>query len=149
MVTGGLFNTTLRGTGWVALTTDGPPVVLNAAEAPTFADTNAVVAWSSNLQTQLKTSFKAGALIDAAPGGPSGLVPGARLRHRATVRGHTCRHGGLTRQRSPSTTESSRAPRINVAINVSRTTRVARAKAVPAVVRIAPRRRQIWVQPNS
>jgi uncharacterized protein (AIM24 family) len=44
MATGGLFNTTLRGTGWVALTTDGPPVVLNAAEAPTFADTNAVVA---------------------------------------------------------------------------------------------------------
>ena len=48
---GGLFNTTLRGTGWVALTTDGPPVVLDAAEAPTFADTNAVVAWSANLQT--------------------------------------------------------------------------------------------------
>jgi hypothetical protein len=45
MVAGGLFNTTLRGTGWVALTTDGPPVVLNAADAPTFADTNAVVAW--------------------------------------------------------------------------------------------------------
>src|SRR5258705_4725978 len=63
MVAGGLFNTTLRGTGWVALTTDGPPVVLNAAEAPTFADTNAIVAWSANLQTQLKTSFKAGAPI--------------------------------------------------------------------------------------
>lgn len=68
MVTGGLFNTTLRGTGWVALTTDGPPVVLNAAEAPTFADTNAVVAWSANLQTQLKTSFKAGALIGRGSG---------------------------------------------------------------------------------
>ena len=27
VVAGGLFNTTLRGTGWVALTTDGPPVV--------------------------------------------------------------------------------------------------------------------------
>lgn len=65
---GGLFNTTLRGTGWVALTTDGPPVVLDAAEAPTFADTNAVVAWSANLQTQLKTSFKAGALIGRGSG---------------------------------------------------------------------------------
>nr|PZN24022.1 MAG: tellurium resistance protein [Mycolicibacterium hassiacum] len=65
---GGLFNTTLRGTGWVALTTDGPPVVLNAAEAPTFADTNAVVAWSANLQTQLKMSFKAGALIGRGSG---------------------------------------------------------------------------------
>ncbi|MCB0932914.1 MAG: AIM24 family protein [Mycobacterium sp.] len=68
IATGGLFNTTLRGTGWVALTTDGPPVVLNAAEAPTFADTNAVVAWSSNLQTQLKTSFTAGALIGRGSG---------------------------------------------------------------------------------
>ena len=65
---GGLFNTTFRGSGWVALTTDGPPVVLNAAEAPTFADTNAIVAWSANLQTQLKTSFKAGALIGRGSG---------------------------------------------------------------------------------
>jgi len=68
IATGGLFNTMLRGTGWVALTTDGPPVVLNAAEAPTFADTNAVVAWSATLQTQLKTSFKAGALIGRGSG---------------------------------------------------------------------------------
>jgi uncharacterized protein (AIM24 family) len=68
IATGGLFNTTLRGSGWVALTTDGPPVVLNAAEAPTFADTNAVVAWSANLQTQLKTSFKAGALLGRGSG---------------------------------------------------------------------------------
>lgn len=68
IATGGLFNTTLRGSGWVALTTDGPPVVLNAAEAPTYADTNAVVAWSANLQTQLKTSFKAGALIGRGSG---------------------------------------------------------------------------------
>lgn len=68
IATGGLFNTTLRGTGWVALTTDGPPVVLNAAEAPTFADTNAVVAWSADLQTQLRASFKAGALIGRGSG---------------------------------------------------------------------------------
>lgn len=68
IATGGLFNTTLRGTGWVAITTDGPPVVLNAAEAPTFVDTNAVVAWSANLQTALKTSFKAGALIGRGSG---------------------------------------------------------------------------------
>jgi uncharacterized protein (AIM24 family) len=64
IATGGLFNTTLRGTGWVALTTDGPPVVLDAGAAPT----NAVVAWSANLQTQLKASFKAGALIGRGSG---------------------------------------------------------------------------------
>ncbi|WP_307793603.1 AIM24 family protein [Microbacterium stercoris] len=68
IVTGGLFNTTLRGSGWVVVTTAGPPVVLNAAEAPTYADTNAVVAWSAALQTQLKTSFKAGALIGRGSG---------------------------------------------------------------------------------
>lgn len=68
IATGGLFNTTLRGSGWVALTTDGPPVVLNAAEAPTFADTNAVVAWSADLQTQLRASFTAGALIGRGSG---------------------------------------------------------------------------------
>ncbi len=65
---GGLFNTTLRGNGWVAITTDGPPVVLNAAEAPTFADTDAIVAWSAHLQSQLKSSFSAGALIGRGSG---------------------------------------------------------------------------------
>lgn len=65
---GGLFNTMIRGTGWVALTTDGPPVVLNAAEAPTYADTDAIVAWSATLQTSLKSSFSAGALIGRGSG---------------------------------------------------------------------------------
>ena len=65
---GGLFNTTLRGTGWVAITTDGPPVVLNAAEAPTFADAQALVAWSADLQTSIKSSFKASALIGRGSG---------------------------------------------------------------------------------
>ncbi len=68
IATGGLFNTTLRGTGWVAITTDGPPVVLNTAEAPTFADTQAVVAWSANLQTSIASSFKASALIGRGSG---------------------------------------------------------------------------------
>lgn len=68
MLTGGLFNTTLRGTGWVAVTTDGEPVVLNAAEAPTFTDTNAVVGWSLGLQTSLQKSFTAGALIGRGSG---------------------------------------------------------------------------------
>ena len=65
---GGLFNTTLRGTGWVAITTDGEPVVLNAAEAPTFADIQAIVAWSIELQTSINKSFTAGALIGRGSG---------------------------------------------------------------------------------
>src|SRR5690349_22749158 len=34
----GLFNMALQGTGWVAILSDGPPVLLNVAQAPTFAD---------------------------------------------------------------------------------------------------------------
>ncbi len=65
---GGLFNTTMRGTGWVAITTDGPPVVLDASEAPTFTDMQAVVAWSADLQTSLQKSFTAGSLIGRGSG---------------------------------------------------------------------------------
>ncbi len=65
---GGLFNTTLRGTGWVAVTTDGNPVVLNAQEAPTFADANALVAWSVQLQTSIRSTFTAGSLIGRGSG---------------------------------------------------------------------------------
>ncbi|MEO9325672.1 AIM24 family protein [Nocardioides sp. C4-1] len=68
MLAGGLFNTTIRGTGWVAIVTDGEPVVLNAAEAPTFADTDAIVAWSADLQTTLKSTMSAGALIGRGSG---------------------------------------------------------------------------------
>ena len=36
-----------RGTGWVAVLSDGPPVLLNVASAPTFADAQAAITWSS------------------------------------------------------------------------------------------------------
>lgn len=52
-VAGGLYNVTLSGTGWVALTTDGTPVMLDVSEAPTFADPQAAVMWSSGVQMQL------------------------------------------------------------------------------------------------
>lgn len=68
IVAGGLFNTTLRGTGWVAITTEGDPVVLDAAEAATFADANALVAWSVDLQTAIKSTATAGMLIGRGSG---------------------------------------------------------------------------------
>lgn len=68
MLAGGLFNTTIRGTGWLAIVTDGTPVVLNAAEAPTYADTDAIVAWSAHLRTSLKSTMSAGALIGRGSG---------------------------------------------------------------------------------
>lgn len=59
MMAGGLFNTTISGTGYVAILTDGPPVLLDVAQAPTFADAQAAVAWSGGVTTQLKTDIKA------------------------------------------------------------------------------------------
>jgi len=58
MMGGGLFNTALTGTGWVAIVSDGPPVLLNTAEAPTFADPQAAITWASSVQTGIKTDIK-------------------------------------------------------------------------------------------
>jgi uncharacterized protein (AIM24 family) len=55
---GGLFNLSLQGTGWVAILSDGPPVLLNVAAAPTFADAQAAITWSSGVSTGLRTDFK-------------------------------------------------------------------------------------------
>ncbi len=55
---GGLFNTALQGTGWVAIISDGPPVLLNTGDAPTYADPNAAITWASSLQTSIKTDIK-------------------------------------------------------------------------------------------
>jgi uncharacterized protein (AIM24 family) len=68
MMAGGLFNTELRGTGWVAILSDGPPVLLNVAQAPTFADAQAAITWSSGVTSSLKTDFKAKNLIGRGSG---------------------------------------------------------------------------------
>src|SRR4051812_16279174 len=52
---GGTYNVTLRGTGYVALTTKGEPLVLDVSGPPTFADPNAVVFWTSGVQMSVKT----------------------------------------------------------------------------------------------
>src|SRR3954453_2840666 len=59
MMGGGLFNTALKGTGWVAILSDGPPVLLNVASAPTFADAQAAITWSQGVSTSIRTDFKA------------------------------------------------------------------------------------------
>ena len=65
---GGLFNVYLQGQGQVAILTRGTPVALWAHQAPTFVDTNAVVAWSANLQTFLQKSWNMKALIGKGSG---------------------------------------------------------------------------------
>ena len=58
MMAGGLFNMALQGSGWVAIISDGPPVLLNTGDAPTFADPQAAITWSSGVATSIKTDVK-------------------------------------------------------------------------------------------
>jgi uncharacterized protein (AIM24 family) len=64
----GLFNVALHGTGWVAILSDGPPVLLDVASAPTFADAQAAIAWSGSVTTSMKTDFKMKNLIGRGSG---------------------------------------------------------------------------------
>ena len=68
MLGGGLFNTYFTGSGKIAITTRGTPVVLTV-DAPTFVDTHAVVAWSASLQTSIQSSgFKPMAMLGRGSG---------------------------------------------------------------------------------
>jgi uncharacterized protein (AIM24 family) len=68
MLAGGLFNIHLSGSGPVALMSDGEPVRLNVAGAPTFADPQAAIAWSDGVTTNLKTDFQAKSLVGLGSG---------------------------------------------------------------------------------
>ncbi|MEA2385957.1 MAG: hypothetical protein QOJ22_131 [Thermoleophilaceae bacterium] len=68
MLAGGLFNIHLSGSGHVALLSDGEPVRLNVAEAPTFVDPQAAIAWSGDLTTNLKTDLQAKSLVGLGSG---------------------------------------------------------------------------------
>ncbi len=68
MLAGGLFNVELRGTGLVALVSDGEPLRLDVAEAPTFVDPQAAIAWSSGVRSDLKTDVQAKSLIGMGSG---------------------------------------------------------------------------------
>ncbi|MBY8853508.1 AIM24 family protein, partial [Saccharothrix sp. MB29] len=53
MLSGGLFNTTFTGSGALAITTFGTPVVLNV-DVPTFVDMQSAVLWSTSLQSSIR-----------------------------------------------------------------------------------------------
>ncbi len=67
MMTGGLFNTTFTGTGALAIVVFGTPVVLNV-DVPTFVDMQAAVMWSTSLQTSIRRTMTAGAMIGRGSG---------------------------------------------------------------------------------
>lgn len=69
MMAGGLFSLKLSGTGYVAITTHGKPLVLGVAPGqPLFTDPNATVAWSDGLQTSVKADVNLKTLIGRASG---------------------------------------------------------------------------------
>ena len=67
MFSGGVFNTVFSGTGRIAVTAFGTPVVLNV-DAPTFADIQAAICWSTSLQTSVRRTATAGSLIGRGSG---------------------------------------------------------------------------------
>jgi uncharacterized protein (AIM24 family) len=68
MMAGGMYNVVLNGTGYVAITCAGPPVVLDVAGAPTFGDPQAVVMWTSGVQMNLKSDVSMKTLIGKGSG---------------------------------------------------------------------------------
>lgn len=66
----GLFNVQISGTGWVALTTRGAPVVVDCGRGAdeTYVDPDALVAWSTALKVKGKRSFKASSMIGRGSG---------------------------------------------------------------------------------
>ncbi|HQR28489.1 MAG TPA: AIM24 family protein [Nocardioides sp.] len=72
MMAGGLYNVVLRGTGYVAVTTEGEPVVFDVASAPTYADAQAVVLWTSGVNMDIRVDT--GGLKSMLRGGSGELV---------------------------------------------------------------------------
>lgn len=66
---GGLFQARLNGTGYVAITTHGNPMTLLVKPGqPVFTDPNATVAWSGNLNPQMKTDISLKTFIGRGSG---------------------------------------------------------------------------------
>ncbi|WP_370890681.1 AIM24 family protein [Janibacter sp. GXQ6167] len=53
-LTGGLYNVSLQGTGFVAVTTKGDPVALDVGSAPTFTDAQATVLWTAGVRSDIR-----------------------------------------------------------------------------------------------
>lgn len=57
MLAGGLFNLEISGHGYVAICSDGDPLLLDASTQPTFVDPQAAVCWSANLAPTIQNDF--------------------------------------------------------------------------------------------
>ena len=68
MLAGGLFNLELKGSGWIALLSDGPPMLLQLKDDPAYADPQAAITWSSGVKTSVKTDTNLKTLIGRGSG---------------------------------------------------------------------------------
>ena len=68
MLSGGMFNTLIQGTGKVALSSDGQPVILDCSQVPTAVDINAAVCWSANLQPTIRSSMNMRSMLRGGTG---------------------------------------------------------------------------------
>ncbi|MDI3389481.1 AIM24 family protein [Streptomyces sp. B-S-A8] len=69
MAGGGLFNSVFTGQGKLAVICEGDPIVIPVSQqAPVYADTDAVVGWSSQLHTSLHRSQSFGSMIRGGSG---------------------------------------------------------------------------------
>jgi uncharacterized protein (AIM24 family) len=65
----GLFNVVVQGTGWIALTSTGTPLVLDVnPSSQVYADADAVVAWSTNLRTSVAANVTLGSMFGRGSG---------------------------------------------------------------------------------
>jgi uncharacterized protein (AIM24 family) len=65
---GGLFNTHLSGSGYVAMLSDGPPVLIELDGTDTFADPQAAITWSEGVTTSVKTDVNLKTFIGRGSG---------------------------------------------------------------------------------
>jgi uncharacterized protein (AIM24 family) len=69
MMAGGLFNVRLEGTGLVAITSHGDPLTLRVGHnRSVVTDPNATVAWSGNLEPEMKTDITVGTFFGRGSG---------------------------------------------------------------------------------
>lgn len=66
--TKGLFSATLTGTGSVAIMSTGTPIVIPVNGGEVYSDVNSILAWSTGLETSVKSSFKMKQLIGLSSG---------------------------------------------------------------------------------
>jgi len=68
MASGGVFNTTVGGTGTVAINVVGKPVVLDCSQQPTYVDTQAAVCWSASLTPGINNTMNMKSMLRGGSG---------------------------------------------------------------------------------